>query len=269
MHELPFPAPAGGSVSADQQDERRRAASLGTGACPPDGRFAGNLARGHAHLRGAGPDPPPTGIGNIRGWAGCRSSRPGLELLESLETMAERLGLEVTVSDLHVESVPADAESAAGLGVAAGTPADAGPQGDARGEPTGGLPGGHAACRDAKAGAARARLPGLGPGFPAEARRLPEGVQGGHLRDGRPGPSGQGAADPARRRAAGVGVEALSYRWTACWTIRPVTSSQVSSTFTSCGGFGAEARVPRRPDQIAASILHIEPGGSNAQFCRS
>src|SRR5512144_139073 len=28
----------------------------------------------------------------------------GLELLESLETMANRLGLEVTVSDLHVES---------------------------------------------------------------------------------------------------------------------------------------------------------------------
>lgn len=46
----------------------------------------------------------------------------GLEVLESLETMAERLGLEVTVSDLHVESLPADAESAAGLGVALGTP---------------------------------------------------------------------------------------------------------------------------------------------------
>jgi GntR family transcriptional regulator len=45
----------------------------------------------------------------------------GLEALESLETMAERLGLEVTVSDLHVESLVADAESAAGLGVAAGT----------------------------------------------------------------------------------------------------------------------------------------------------
>ena len=46
----------------------------------------------------------------------------GLEVLESLETMAERLGLEVTVSDLHVESQPADSESAAGLGVAIGTP---------------------------------------------------------------------------------------------------------------------------------------------------
>src|SRR3990170_306179 len=45
----------------------------------------------------------------------------GLELLESLETMAERLGLEVTVSDLQIESVPADAEAAAGLGVASGT----------------------------------------------------------------------------------------------------------------------------------------------------
>ena len=32
--------------------------------------------------------------------------------------MAERLGLEVSVSDLQVESMPADAESAAGLGVA-------------------------------------------------------------------------------------------------------------------------------------------------------
>jgi GntR family transcriptional regulator len=45
-----------------------------------------------------------------------------LEVLESLETMADRLGLEVSVSDLQVESVPADAESAAGLGVAAGSP---------------------------------------------------------------------------------------------------------------------------------------------------
>src|SRR5512139_3189685 len=34
----------------------------------------------------------------------------GLEVLESLETMAERLGLEVSVSDLHVETVSADAE---------------------------------------------------------------------------------------------------------------------------------------------------------------
>ena len=46
----------------------------------------------------------------------------GLELLESLETMAERLGLEVTVSDLHIETLPAEAESAAGLGVPTGTP---------------------------------------------------------------------------------------------------------------------------------------------------
>ncbi len=45
----------------------------------------------------------------------------GLELLESLETMADRLGLEVTVSDLHVESLPADDDCAQGLGVAPGT----------------------------------------------------------------------------------------------------------------------------------------------------
>jgi GntR family transcriptional regulator len=45
----------------------------------------------------------------------------GLELLESLETMADRLGLEVTVSDLHLESIPAEGETAQGLGVAAGT----------------------------------------------------------------------------------------------------------------------------------------------------
>lgn len=46
----------------------------------------------------------------------------GLEVLESLETMAERLGLEVTVSDLHMESLPADAEAASGLEVELGTP---------------------------------------------------------------------------------------------------------------------------------------------------
>ena len=41
----------------------------------------------------------------------------GLELLESLDTMAERLGLEVSVSDLHIESVPADKEHAEVLNV--------------------------------------------------------------------------------------------------------------------------------------------------------
>ncbi len=45
----------------------------------------------------------------------------GLELLESLETMADRLGLEVTVSDLHVESIAADVETSQGLGVPTGT----------------------------------------------------------------------------------------------------------------------------------------------------
>ncbi len=44
----------------------------------------------------------------------------GLELLESLETMAERLGLEVTVSDLHVDSISADEEHAHGLGLPLG-----------------------------------------------------------------------------------------------------------------------------------------------------
>ncbi len=45
----------------------------------------------------------------------------GLEMLESLDTMAERLGLEVTVSDLHVESIPADKDHAAALIVPAST----------------------------------------------------------------------------------------------------------------------------------------------------
>ncbi len=45
----------------------------------------------------------------------------GLELLESLETMADRLGLEVTVSDLHVETLGAEEEVARELGVTPGT----------------------------------------------------------------------------------------------------------------------------------------------------
>ncbi len=45
----------------------------------------------------------------------------GLEVLESLETMAKRRGLRVSVSDLRVETVPADAENAQELGVAPGT----------------------------------------------------------------------------------------------------------------------------------------------------
>jgi GntR family transcriptional regulator len=39
----------------------------------------------------------------------------GLELLESLDTMAQRLNLELTVSDLHVERLYADQELADGL----------------------------------------------------------------------------------------------------------------------------------------------------------
>ena len=45
----------------------------------------------------------------------------GLEVLESLDTMARRMQLPITVSDLHVEQVTADAETAAGLGVDEGT----------------------------------------------------------------------------------------------------------------------------------------------------
>ena len=42
----------------------------------------------------------------------------GLEVLESLDTMARRMNLAVTVGELHVEQVEAEAETAAGLGVA-------------------------------------------------------------------------------------------------------------------------------------------------------
>jgi len=41
----------------------------------------------------------------------------GLEVLESLETMAQRMNLKVTVSDLHMEQVEADAKAAEALGV--------------------------------------------------------------------------------------------------------------------------------------------------------
>lgn len=45
----------------------------------------------------------------------------GLEVLESLETMAERLGLEVSVSDLNVDTFAADKEYAGNLNVPLGT----------------------------------------------------------------------------------------------------------------------------------------------------
>jgi GntR family transcriptional regulator len=44
----------------------------------------------------------------------------GLEVLESLETMAKRLGLEVSVSDLSIEQVTADDDLAAALSVPVG-----------------------------------------------------------------------------------------------------------------------------------------------------
>jgi GntR family transcriptional regulator len=45
----------------------------------------------------------------------------GLEVLESLDTMARRMNLPITVSDLHIEQVTADETTATGLGVAVGT----------------------------------------------------------------------------------------------------------------------------------------------------
>ena len=45
----------------------------------------------------------------------------GLEVLESIDTMARRLNLAIAVSDLQVESVAADGPTAIGLGVAEGT----------------------------------------------------------------------------------------------------------------------------------------------------
>ena len=45
----------------------------------------------------------------------------GLEVLESLETMARRMNLVITVSDLHVELMDADEDHAVGLGVVLGT----------------------------------------------------------------------------------------------------------------------------------------------------
>lgn len=45
----------------------------------------------------------------------------GLEVLESLDTMAKRLGLEVSVSDLSIEATKADEEVANALNVSVGT----------------------------------------------------------------------------------------------------------------------------------------------------
>ena len=45
----------------------------------------------------------------------------GLEVLESLDTMARRMKLPITISDLHIEQMVADAEIAIGLGVVKGT----------------------------------------------------------------------------------------------------------------------------------------------------
>lgn len=45
----------------------------------------------------------------------------GLEVLESLDTMARRMNLPITISDLQIEHVHADEETAAGLGVAKDT----------------------------------------------------------------------------------------------------------------------------------------------------
>jgi len=46
----------------------------------------------------------------------------GLELLESLDTMARRMNLPIMVTNLHIEQIHADAETATVLGVSEGTP---------------------------------------------------------------------------------------------------------------------------------------------------
>ncbi len=46
----------------------------------------------------------------------------GLEVLESLETMAKRLGLEITVDNLHLETSAADYDNSQALDVPMGTP---------------------------------------------------------------------------------------------------------------------------------------------------
>ena len=45
----------------------------------------------------------------------------GLEVLESLDTMARRMNLDIAISDLQIEQVEADAETASGLGVSEGS----------------------------------------------------------------------------------------------------------------------------------------------------
>lgn len=45
----------------------------------------------------------------------------GLEVLESLDTMARRMKLAITIGELHVEQVEADKEISAGLGVSEGS----------------------------------------------------------------------------------------------------------------------------------------------------
>jgi GntR family transcriptional regulator len=45
----------------------------------------------------------------------------GLEVLESLDTMARNMNLAISVSDLHIENMDADGDSANGLGLAEGT----------------------------------------------------------------------------------------------------------------------------------------------------
>jgi len=46
----------------------------------------------------------------------------GLEVLESLETMAKRLGLEISVSNLSVEQITADEQTAVNMDIAVGAP---------------------------------------------------------------------------------------------------------------------------------------------------
>jgi len=45
----------------------------------------------------------------------------GLEVLESLDTMARRMNLDIAISDLQIEQVEADAETASGLDVSEGS----------------------------------------------------------------------------------------------------------------------------------------------------
>jgi GntR family transcriptional regulator len=138
-------------------------------------------------------------------WSAPPVFESGLEVLESIESLAGRIGLNVAMGSLHTRAIQASPEQAEALGRRAGERADRGQPGDPGGQPAGGLPGRYPAegCADSRRPGGRFHRLGARPA--AAARRRPSWCA-----------RWPRCAPPRRRRGLPAGWKSSAA--TCCWS---------------------------------------------------